>query len=216
MGNKTKSYCNTCERNKVSRVYYPCQISRSNRTNYDRCHAEEKGFKDFAYVPKEETLVEETPTGKKVKGNNLGESARKNLETMVNIIGWDFDRGNLSSLITPIKWMLKTYIRFKEVGRRYEKLERETNLNAPLETLYFFNKDVSEIIAFLEKNKYGEGIDTFMSDCQKYYYDVKAGLVNDLHGKRGKEANFEEIKATLREIRDFSAFPNHSFTIDGE
>jgi hypothetical protein len=91
-------FCNSCERNKISK-YWPCQIPKLEREKYGNCHAEEKGFPQFSYVPIPNTNNEVEKT-KKISNKEKREmellakereKAKKNLETACEILGWDND-----------------------------------------------------------------------------------------------------------------------------
>jgi hypothetical protein len=85
MTDKKKSFCNSCERNRVSN-YWPCQIPREERANYDRCHAEELGY-EHRYIPIPN--IKENKAEKPLEKER--EQAKRNLETACEILGWDND-----------------------------------------------------------------------------------------------------------------------------
>jgi hypothetical protein len=104
----TKNICDSCERSRVSREYYPCQIPKVSR-NYSECAAKISGGA-FTYIPRPEIKTEEEIPKNKMKTKKeitrqereqhlrtiRSEKLERDLEEACGMFGWeendDFDR----------------------------------------------------------------------------------------------------------------------------
>jgi hypothetical protein len=177
-----KGFCNSCERDRIGGKYWPCQIPRDERANYDKCHAEENGFPDHKYVPipgyKEkkgkEGIVQRGKSKKEIRREILEErekeKAKKNLEAACEILGWD-EKDNIDRAM-HIKTLIKAC-------KSVEKLEG-----------YNFNEALGLMFDKLEKNRYLKSpFREIYSSIQDYIRQVREGKLSDLEGNRGNIAN---------------------------
>jgi hypothetical protein len=181
MTDKKKSFCNSCERNRVSK-YWPCPIPRDERANYDRCYAEEKGFPKFSYVPTP-NINNEVEKNKKISNKEKREmeliakereKAKKNLEAACEILGWDNDHG---LHVLQAKQFVKTCRDAERLG--VFDFEHTMTLIAKSGRLKPYLRQTSELIdnyiSTLKEGKLsgldGERVGTY--DSVKYAQDIK-------------------------------------------
>jgi hypothetical protein len=169
-------FCKSCERNKTNHSYWPCQIPRKERANYDKCHAEEKGFPQLGYVPIPNYLKEKT------KEDSSIEKVKRNLETACEILGWDNDH-TLHLLQT--KQFLKTCRDAEKIG--VFDFEYAMKLIAKADRLHPYLEKTSQLISdYITKLKDGKlsGLDNEkigIFDSVKYANDMKESI-NKLAG----------------------------------
>lgn len=145
--------------------------------------------------------------------------ARKDLGDIIKTLGWSIESNeDYSFAIVKTKSLLKTYLRFKEKGQKYSELVSNSEGTLERQEIYSFNEDLSEVCKLFEENTCylnGQGLAGFMETANDYYRQVKkeGSIYGDLQGKKGNEANAQQIKEAVLEIQDASMHPNVCYEI---
>jgi hypothetical protein len=129
--------------------------------------------------------------------------ARKDLENRIRTIGWEAgDSQDDYCLFVQTKGLLKSYLHFKEEGEKYSAQVNNSKKLLEMQELYSFNKDLSEVCKLFEDGSSPiRNISEFIHAGIEYGKAVKEGKSHsDLQGKKGNEANIQQIQEALMNI----------------